>query len=907
MRLRFSWLLISCACSETPILPIEVSERELALVVSTRGGETHVELRDESALRFEADEGRPVFAFRLRADDYRSPDGRPLTRDELRNVSVGLAGANETAGEGAGACGRCLALARTPPHRFFSGDACPLPVFERGASFFRTGDGYRCAGAAGSLLCTEGTAPESAAIEDTRRMIRLRWPGPCACEATTPAPSLSGLRVRGVLPAQAPLPLSAFARLEDGRIAAFSEAGHALLDPDRSTGEAPVLTWADPPRSTRVQNVIALDSGGVLAFGQEFNSGLAEDWGFLRFAVDGGVLGPPVRLSPGTRIRAADAVYLARNQEFPLYLLGATETAGGTVPAAAACTEGLRCVDVPLGACDDPPGRHRLREIAIFEGGAGVAVSGRALYLKAPRPPPEPNPSPEDVWACVQPAGPFVGADGSAPASVTGYRNVGRIGDRAFICASSTTPDCGDEVALVLTTTVSVAPGELPKTDLAIVYRSPPDSECRGFIESPGQEDRLRLLLSTGRWVNFDAGGRAVEEGTLTDALGNAVSVKMLTRLEGGYAAFQSAAHRVFLTTPEGRLERLYGNAAPETADFRAIVAVDDRRFWAFGDGDGVWEIVTDPAGAPPSATRIPDPQGVLEPLEIRAAVASGLNDGRVLAGGRRTNGAFIVELEVTDRVTLTRILELPADVADSSIEHLARVGPGRFVAASEGSRLLSIEGDSVSLVEIDWDDPSTEAVERLPPPEPERCPTEVARKNAFLALFGSPGVAWAAGEDGIVVRVVGTRGERFSVPDFVTLSAARASCPDIAAFGGVGRTSGGVENTFLRLYALTATPESSDPRQLAMIEVGRLELEALQEGALNDGIPVGIVKDAVDPDKPEFAVVHRNGFLVRPFSTEAIEYIRAPFEPEAVVQAPSGVILYGSSEGRLAIGTLSP
>ena len=902
-QLWLPWLLVFAACQNTPPLPIEVSDRELVVVVSSKGGRLQTQFIDGLGLRLDADEDRPVFAFRLRAEDYQAPDGHVLTREELRTLSLGFV-SNEGVGSfPPGSCGRCLALSRVPPFRFSPGDACPIPAFEAGASFQRNGGGYRCAGAPNSPLCMEGTPEEATAIEAVRRGIRIQWPGPCACEIPDQAPSLRGLTVQGILPEEAPLPLSAFARLQDGRIAGFSDVGYALLDPN---GLEPRIHWVTPPWGVGIRSALTLDSGAVLAFGPRFNTGLLDVYTFLRFEPTKTGLTPPQRLDTATQVRPRSARYLARGEKLPLFLFGSVNISGNLLPGLAACNDDLQCQDVSLERCRDERNNRQLRGVSILPDGTGVGVSDTAVYLKAPRESLDPLPLPTDSWVCTQPEGPFPADDGASSLRVSFYREIAHLGNRVFICVTAEPAPCETSFAAVLTATVAGTPDAALEPDLRVAYRAPARVFCENFLPNPVNPQQLRLVLSGGRTVDFDAEGHVVEQGTAIDDFGQTVSVSDVVPLDDDHAIFMTPGHRVF-EVKEGRATLIYGPKGIPKASFRAIVSIGPGSFLAFGDPAGVWEITGGSPDSLPTTRFIPDADGILTNLQVHTA-AWNTQDQHVLLGGRQGDVPFLIEVEVDDRIRQVRTLTVPSDFDGLTIQYLTSVGPARFVAATEQSRLLAIEDGTVTAVDIDWDDPTTTETEGPPFFSGDDCRAPSSTPSVFRDLEGSAGVAWAVGDEGSVLRVIGTRAERFAVPNDITFDALAVTCPDIAHFGAMGLVeTGGAVRSVLELYTLTSKPDPFDPRGLSLLGIGKTEIEAVRVGSLRDGTPVGILRDFVAPGQPPFAVVHTNGFLFRPFSTDPIEYIRAPFDPTAVVQSEDGTVLFGADQGRLAIGRLRP
>lgn len=929
-RLLAGVALFFTACGGAAEIPLEYRPDDVAIVAATVDHRLVVSLEPfgaDSPITVESDEGSPVYTWVLRQEDFVEPGGAPIAPAVLQQVVPRLSDVVPDPNGNSGACNRCFAPTRTAPQVINEGESCTIPSFVRGAIWKEENGSFVCSGAADSPICSAGPEADQKLVEEVRRLIRIDWPGPCACNGEPEATSLEGLDVRPISPVAAPYPMNAFAQDQEGRVAGFSTGAAILYDP--TTMATDLVRIEDWP--VTVEEAIALrDGGGFLVASREFNTGFLDKYRFDRFEVADGRLVGPIEVAREHLARPRRIEYLGDHPDFPLYLLGNIRGNLGIIePAMFACNDAsMACQRAGLEQCEDESQLANVLDVEILPGGSGFALADHAFYYRASNAPPRSNPDPNDPWTCSQNRDPWPWrGEAEEPVKTRLFSSLGRAGNRLFVCGLTSTPPCEPDYAVVLTATITSSVGVVPDPSWEVVYRGSDWTRCGSFLEVPGAPNQTRLHLSGQRLVDFDATGAVVQETSIADVYGEVPGLHSLLDLaQPGFAALQSNESQLFLKEEGAPLTRIYGGEARERADYRAAVALGEGDFLAFGHPDGAARIrvlestvdgfpevdvrvLADPTGAIKAGDALRD--AVLDRKETEAAGVP-----VVLVAGERESDTLLLRLVVGDgEILRSDVLTPPGSVDDLGAVRIGEAAPGQFVVGTEGTRILRVVNDEVTELDIDFDDPDTEEVEVRPTREPNACSGNVPRLDAWRAVDGKNGVAWVVGSDQLAFRVTGDRVERFMGAASIEYSALRVTCPDDVLLAGRGHTVdlAGVDQFRMQFWGVAPVEMEEEEISLgvrrgqALQEVGEEQITSISILSIVQGYPRAVFPDVAEGGGPAqhrpFAVALSNGYLPRFFAASGLDHVRPPFSPEVVVQSPGGYVLYGGRDSRLALG----
>jgi hypothetical protein len=924
VRLPLLAALVGFACSKPAKIPLEYRPNDIAIVGARIDGEFTVQVVPYATgepIEVDADEGTAVFTWVLTPEDFVDPGGGALGATTLAAVGARAGG---TAPDGS--CGRCLAPSRDAPQVVNAGDSCRIPPFVRGAVWQPSEGGFVCSGASESPICSTGPEGDQKLIEATRRELVLDWPGACACTGEQPAETLDGVEVRALSPVAAPIPINTYAQDQEGRIAGFSREAAILFDPVQGTSS--MITIDDWPVSV-TQAIALADGSGFLVASEEFNTGYFDAYRFDRFTVAGGELVGPEPVTSDHVARPYAMKYLGDHPDLPFYLIGSLRGNLGSFEAAMfACTDRtVACQQVNLGDCPDERGLDLAIDAQILPDGSGFALANHAFFYKDPNSAPIANPHPADAWKCAQDATNTWNIRGGGTLKVSDFAALGRAEDRIFVCAHASVPDCMPYAAVVLSATVTSSAGAVVEPEWEVVYQGYDWSRCRGFMRVPGQPSQTRLRISGQVLIDFDRDGNVLEESNIGTKYGDVPGLVWIEDLADGYTLLESNESQAFLKEDaQDGLTRFYGGEDRALATYNGAVAIGEGDFLVFGHPQGILRlrVLESTDGFPSTDLRLlADPTGVLaEGGALRDAVIDAKETaaaGRpvVLIAGERGGNTLLLRAVIGDgEVERGTTLSTPASVEGLGAVRIGEAAPGQFVIGLEGTRLLRAVDDVVTELEIDFDDPDTEAVEARPVLGADRCSGDTPRLDAWRDIAGNNGVVWVLGAYQLVFRVTGDRVERFIGSPSAEYSSMLLTCPDRAVFAGRGTSVdlAGIERVTMQFWSID--PIEFDPneeisltlrREQALREIASDQVNAIGIGYLQGGYPRAILPDATggrgDPEHLPFAAVLHNGHIARFFAAEGLVEERPPFYPEVAVQSPGGYVLYGGYDSRLALG----
>lgn len=886
MRLAFVSVLLAAtvACSDDRLtLPLAAQAGDLTAIAYWKDGRPQIALRAfEAGQPFEvdADRDRPVYTYLLEPAMFVEPDGAPLTPQRLADVQLRRNQDPRRADE----CGRCLASTAEAPQPIFAGDACTVPRFAPAAAW--QGDAPTCFGSVDGRLCAPGTERQREDLDEIRRQLVLVWPGDCACRPAD-APSLGRVRMEAIGPLTDPWPVTAWARAPSGQLAGFHRDIAVRYDPGARRTLQTLTAGAD----VSVRTAVALDDGDYLVTGAAFNTS-DQPFAFYRVTPTADGFAPWQRVGRNLAIRPNQMRYLEPGG--PLYMFGTIMRSFLFESAVFVCDDELDCASAPVGPCPLTNLGTDIEEGRRLANGVGLARAARAVYFRPA------GAGHQGAWTCRQPER----FDWQDPARtdpvppVDGYRSLGVSGSRAFICAHTQASGCTAPRAVVLTADVPADAGLVPNPEWKIAYVGPEEADCEAIVER-GAEG-VRVVLENLSAIDVGPDGRVRRESTLDAIYGPQPGRAALRDLGDDVTLHIGYGNATAVHTATGGLQLFYGTLGRSEAPYEAGVELADGRFAVFGPNDVQ---LVDGTGAATTVPLVGDAFRAVAAAVDLASPAAG--PWRLVVGG---DAGELATVALSD--TEAAFATIPFEVDAVPVRGVAAVTAGRFVVAGPGTRLSRVDissptSPSVRPIPVDWDDPRTEQVE-IEPTARDECTEAAIPADIFRDIAAARGIAWAVGYDGLVLRVLPGRADRFAIETTVNAEAVDVRCPDFPLVTGqsIERDLGGFDVINPRAYVLQ--PTVTDPRGRRLISIAESEIIAIRDFAIRSGRPVGVLRDGpwLTPTTSGFSFVLSNGFVHRVLSGVPPTYIRSPFEPYLVIQASDGTFLLGAEGGLLAIGS---
>lgn len=544
----------------------------------------------------------------------------------------------------------------------------------------------------------------------------------------------------------------------------------------------------------------------------------------------------------------------------------------GVSAALSVCVEGRPCRSKELGRC--PSGRltSQVLDLRATREGLGVALAEQALWIG----PLEPDD--DRAWTCHDQALEARRLDGMGSARVARLRDLLVRPEGLYLCADLEVEPCAAARAAVLTASIASA------SSWSILFEGPAGHRCRELLPRPDGASGARARFE-GRIFDLDADGRIEEVGAVASAYGPAPGARRTELLPGDRILLHGPGGRMHLIT-EGGPRLLHGPAEPELPDWVAAV----------------------PAGS--SFLLLDARSGLFQWFESSSVepVPLGVDLGRLIGMAADPSSGDLLVTAADGRFAL-----LPG--GDPSAAHLGRLpesfgrpkalaslGRGGFVVVDDRTTAARVAPTgATALLSVEWDDPSTPAVEPEPTaPEPLCREEGPPRANAWLAIAGAEGAAWASGQRGLLVRFTVIGGTRKQLPSFADLAAIRVERRDRVLVGGLGPEPGSEVGRAqrLQLFALDLERGFSDEAR----ERHRGYIETSGVWSLLFGTPRLLLPDETGPLAPT-PIVLESGYVPRVGGDDRFAYRRVPFLPRGAAVGPDGRILFFGPEGRLAMG----
>jgi hypothetical protein len=979
LRICLVALIGSGACvrkGRDTTIPFELEQNDILIVVRTAGNVSDAPPLDvahtvadgrEITLPLTVSDGQRLLLYHLRYRDLQRASGT-LTDNELRAVKVRLAGdesefegalqdcdiergqceggcpdlacknvcretarvCREGAGSKAGNCGRCLVPATSSPQIVNNGDSCAIPTFA-GARIFRESGG----------ALEVSTAPEDVTVlENTTALIRIDWTGACDCTAGAGAQSLDNLAIEPISPPESVWAFEHFAENKNGIIGSARDRAAVTFD---RVNPPRIITFPDIDADARA--FTALGTGDFLLASERSTETLGQGYLFSLLRYRDGALAPPEPVGGSLIARPSRMKYLG-NGPNSLYLLGAKPGAVVQLDAAIfACSdEPFSCSAVSIDSCAGETNGLFVRDAQMLDNGVGIAHGFRAVYLKPPGSA-APNPSPNDVWSCsvFSPDTLYANTKGES-IRLNGLRALGKIGNRSFFCSVRDAPPCEPSYPVVLSAVVTATATEQPVW--TIEAEADNSTDCRAIFAVPGQPDRVRALFSNGRTIDFDGGGNEVARSTIGGMFDSGVRWHEILQLASGDLLARTRYNGAYVSDGMNKFERIYGPAEFHDGDYRILVPLPGGGFVAFGTNREITRI-RPTADEGSKVSYLSDPSGYYRSTDIiRDAVldTASTNPQRTVIlgvgygdypgdqGGRKP----LIRRYFLDPDAMTIINAEDVPIPESfvritprgntqqlSIDGVAEIGNGQFVAYAQDTRLLRIIGnEQVVEIPMDWDAIDTPTNFEMPPTlDADRCnPNAEPRLDAFRDIDGKGGVAWVVGTNGLIVRVVGDHVDRFmprvrsgsgfDVASGAELRSVRASCPDRAMVTGVFENPNDTLGRTFRAFSIGPQPEEEEcfPRASGQASDSMFGVFELADSgscvSFNTSDAPYQTPNVILPTTAGAAMIFADGAIIHAGGAQQGPRLKVPFSVLSALDDGAGFVLFGGYEGRLAIGT---
>jgi hypothetical protein len=745
--------------------------------------------------------GERIYLFTMSVDDFVSPDGSALPDAMIAGVQTHIAGVT-TPPTGTGECGRCMVTSSVAKALVFPGDSCEVPAFAQPHL----------------LVGPSGLDPNT-----LRRSVAIDWPGTCPCPAAPPAPRGRNTDLQVIVPSVDATPAATLVGSPDGFAAGFGLGLAFRVDPAGMRTDVVTGSAAAPLFDGTLEGCLGFDGGRFLAASAEVDPRTGLQYSKLQSFGPGAFQAP----TPFPQNLPIEILHLDHlDPRAPdLFLITGKTHGMGTLPSVSLC-------GFSSGACDDlnlpVTGFDGLQASPQDAHGVMLTSSGRLVVLDLLGAvwigdPPSgscgstclKDPSGR-AWefrgstrlyvAAARALGPDTGA------YVTTHPEIGRVGDRAFVCTLvQSVLGGGDKYLVTLTSTLTGSdPAWVPvKEAQKVGYSSNP---CGGFVRRPHQPTQL---LQIGTPADDGAMILDGETGSGTPIY-NAQVMAEYGVPDSAFTAFQdltstsapalvlSLQGNAWLAPDRSPPHLIYGSPTPRPQLDRVVGA--GGAFWAFSPRSTPPLQIFEPSG---QGARASTPAGVQsDPMRVVLAAAEDHRAGGVLVSSAicgPAGSSFLNRLvRAGDRVVTTTISLI------DRVSGIAELSPGRFLLIADGPRLFELDGDALTEIRIDWDDPETPQIEIVPTVNNGNCPISDAPScpspravDVFRAVDAVDGVAFVVGCGGTLLRVAAGRAERISVTrgsetqwqpatnaeepiDPPALSAVRALCPDQALFGAM-------------------------------------------------------------------------------------------------------------------------
>jgi len=758
-----------------------------------------------------------AFVFALDPSTLVTPVGTPIPIDEIEFRLVGESAPAQS-------CDRCIAPTAYPPRLMQPGESCGLPQWTRLIEVIRTQP--------------QRLAVDELRLERLRQSVRIDRKGACGCEAHDSTPT-SRIDVRLEAVREDPWPTRVFAQAPDGSVAVFAERIAVLIRPDGTRvvrepdGGLPICREPSEllPFAGPVNGAVALPTGGFLVASESMSDKATDLW----------VLDAELRpkVDEMGNVRALDLGLSERFHTLKMTTAGDRLVLAGRLIRAMSSMVlcDLPTVDSTFVDCDpftDAATGRGFRWVGA-SARAALAVDSDVAVALARRPDDGSTPWPvehfeiREIPVSMSLRGSETARDEAAPKSLVEHfgpavalQRMWRstvIDDRAFLCGA-----LKDSTRMFIAT-ATVA----PMPSWSVVYIGDEYQFCEGFaaVTATSSTQRAAVRGSTGDWyLDVHADGR-VGQATRYD--------RSITKMRVSVFSLEHGAEGwVLATSVDGEafrarggfadFEQVWGARSYEFDHFWRAVAADGDRFVVFGSLPKMMIV----EGGTKRTVDLPE----FTDLDIPAS-AVGASGGVVMVAGRRR--ILVPGGPTRDEFWIRRVqvdtgasVELARSSTVAYID-LAPVAPDVFVVTDDRGNLYVLRDDTLTDVEIDWDDPTTAELEERPrtpngcsersPSIPPR-PTDLGTDDIFRAVDGAGGFAWVVGCQSAIVRVHAfsdppraTRvlAERFdgwplASPSVPLFSAVRTFCADDVVIAS--RQTGALA----RVWSMAAAPETGAP-----------------------------------------------------------------------------------------------
>ncbi|MBI2375656.1 MAG: hypothetical protein HYV07_16795 [Deltaproteobacteria bacterium] len=711
--------------------------------------------------------------------------------------------------EAEGACGRCVHTGVSG--QLIPGSSCPPSAEVRAWSF-------GVPGLAPGALISKGSE-EAKSIDSIRRALRLDRPGACPFEDVD-LTAVRELELRFVHPRADAWPIDSIAIDDVGNAALFATSYAAYID---SAGQREERSGG-LPFVGRPTGAVPLESGSFLVQSWEgtrdtearldvFDAELSDSEVFP--GGDGASTTGAFRtLSP------AESAALGRRGEVTIFVAGRVNHDLASVAL---------CSREPGWSCGRLAPRGFL-PLGVDHALSGSVISEGRLLVGA-----------SNGWASLGSRsvdGSWTWESHGVPEASGGWLTTSTVaGSRVLACADHLSE--GVSRTLLLAAELDTWPVSWTRIYEGI-------GECLTFFRTLGSGLHL-LRRFADELLEIDVATLEVTElpwgaigWTSPPRLFSSSGSHFLTALASG--AFRGSS------TATVALERVYGSDA-----------LDQRFLLPVRTGTDLIEVIDEALGSAVlgenGLSELPPRHNPVAPDHLVVFDAQSDPSGNVLTVGHRLPSQLADLRKIDAHRTETHVFDvgLPPRVR---VLAAAALGPDAYVVIADEWRIFRLSGSDLEPVGLDWDDPSTPAVETAP--ELLRCPDyrvgagEISERT-WRAVGAAGGVAWAVGCGGVIMRIGSTgQATRVELPQeggasdrLADFTAVHVLAPDralVAASPGV-KLEAGAEREVARVLEVWVDGDTGEARvsRDSPIEDVRLPLASVETV---DGSVVAVQSD---------------------------------------------------------------
>ncbi len=792
--------LVSGACSDVQHrVDLDLDPETFAIVAVLEGEALEVtRIDDETSARIRFPPGSHMLVWRFDAEDFVDVRGLPVDAATFSELEVTT---NPNVG-----CGRCTYEAIEAPQRVAPGDVCGLPRFAEAEIFQNSG---------GPTSLVDSALEASVAAR-----VFLAWPGACSCD-DAPLRSRPDVELVQVDSGEPNVATRAGRLLPDGTVIGLTPGHLVAIDPSGEIRQGPTTPEG------YIRALLDTDDGILVAF---------EDRDPTRDGTNYRLITREPRAEVVMGLPQMQTRALVRGADGAVYVGGFIQRGDVVGHAIFRCTAQnsttYTCVEesTASGTCGD--------DLFPFTGGVTTTSTNATTVLLGERGQLYVRSAADAAWRC------HIGLARFA------YRLNGNLFTHAFIddyaiqkdgrfyvCSTgerSTGPNSRHVTGVVWSFDLGdVERFEDLPTTLDVIEEGSSLSLCTTLSPAPNA-NFVRTVWGFGDFVvDIEHGRDPIQYGRIGQPWDEGAEAELLTEVAdpvldyieaGDWAVAVTAARWIYRRAPgETTFSPIYTSREPRRGVMSAFAATEPNTIVAFGSGVHRYR------QASPRPTREPITiEGYPPARDSHADVAiadSGAPNRVVVATHRAERWrcffrgtprvpclppASPTEVQVQLVDLETRSVVGSVSPGSQSFVAGAALGGGVFVFLDAGGRVFAMIDRAFVELEMEWDDPTTDATEIAPP------------VVGWDDLDGRDGVAWLVGR-GTLGRIAWRPGRKLVVEGYwhdhlgapwtsgdeleTIPTSIETWCADRAVITGVQWSTGVTDTTGLRPWTLGEDP----------------------------------------------------------------------------------------------------